>query len=148
MLRAVLDANVYISAVLQPDGPPGQIITHFLSNGAFEIIVSPAIAEEVVQALGYPKVRKLIRPGIEVERWFEDIVVLADMVAGTQELSGICEDPHDDKYLAAALEGRAAFVVTGDQDLLVLRGYEGVSIVTPRTFLELLREGGEDSAEC
>jgi hypothetical protein len=138
VLRAVLDANVYVSAALQPDGPPGQILRQFLSNTAFELIVSPAIAEEVIRALGYPKVRKLIRPGIEVERWFEDIVVLADMVAGTREFSGICEDPDDDKYVAAALEGRAACVVTGDQDLLALREYEGVSIVTPRTFLELL----------
>lgn len=138
MLRAVLDANVYVSAVLQPDGPPGQILRQFLSNAVFELVLSPAIVEEVLQALGYPKVRRFIRPGIEPELWFEDIVVLADMVEGTRDLSGICEDPDDDKYVAAALEGRAAFVVTGDQDLLALRGHEGIRIVIPRTFLDLL----------
>lgn len=138
MFRAVLDANVYISAVLQPDAPPGQILKHFLSNAAFDLVLSPAIGEEVLRALGYPKVRKCIRTGIRPELWFEDIVVLADMVAGVRGLSGVCEDPDDDKYLAAALEGQAAFVVTGDQDLLALEQHEGVRIVTPRTFLDLL----------
>jgi predicted nucleic acid-binding protein len=33
-------------------------------------------------------------------------------------LRGISEDPDDDKYLATAVEGRAAFVVTGDPHLL------------------------------
>lgn len=138
MLRAVLDANVYVSAFLQPNGPPGQIIKHFLRNAAFDIVLSPAIVREIMRALDYPKVRKFIGAGIEPELWFEDIVVLADMVAGAQELSGVCEDPEDDKYLAAALEGRAACVVTGDQDLLALEQHEGVRIVTPRTFLDLL----------
>lgn len=138
MLRAVLDANVYVSALLQPNGPPGQIINHFLRNTAFDIVLSPAIVEEIMRALGYPKVRKFIGAGIEPELWFEDIVVLADMVAGARECSDICEDPDDGKYLAAALEGRAACVVTGDQDFLALTEYEGVRIVTPRTFLDLL----------
>ena len=138
MPRAVLDANVYVSAVLNPDGPPGHIIQHFLNDAAFEIVLSSAIVEEVLRALGYSKVRKFIRADIEPELWFEDIVVLADMVAGEFGISGVCEDAEDDKYLAAALEGRAAFVVTGDQDFLALKEYESVRIVTPRAFLDLL----------
>jgi predicted nucleic acid-binding protein len=40
VLRAVLDANVYISAAIRPEGPPGQIIESFLQDSAFELIVS------------------------------------------------------------------------------------------------------------
>jgi predicted nucleic acid-binding protein len=47
-------------------------------------------------------------------------------------------DPDDDKYLAAALDGRASLVVTGDPDLLALKQYEGVRIVNPRALLGLL----------
>ena len=54
------------------------------------------------------------------------------------QLSGVCDDPDDDKYVAAALEGRAAYVVTGDQAFLALKEHEGVTIVTPRSFLDLL----------
>lgn len=94
--------------------------------------------EEVLRALSYPKVRKLIRGNLDSELWFEDIVLLAELVAGEYEVSGVCQDADDDKYVAAALEGRVAFVVTGDQDFLSLGQHESVRIISPRAFLELL----------
>lgn len=66
MLRAVLDANVYVSALVRPEGPPGQIIERFLRSAAFEIVLSPAIVEEVLEALAYPKARR--RPFREPSR--------------------------------------------------------------------------------
>jgi uncharacterized protein len=136
VIRAVLDANVYVSAAVRPDGPPGQIISRFLL-GSFEIVMSQAIVEEVLRALNYPKVRKYIRPGLDPELWFEDIVILAHLVAGKSEVAGASKDPNDDKYIAAAIDGRAAFVVAGDSDLLDSKEYEGVRIVSPRAFLDL-----------
>ena len=138
MRRAVLDANVYVSAAVHSDGPPGRIVEAFLRKAAFEIVLSPAIVEEVLRALTYPKVRKLIRGKIPPELWFEDIVMLAELVAGELVTPGLCQDPDDDKYIAAAIEGNAAFVVTGDKQLLAVAEHEGVRIVTPRAFLDLL----------
>jgi len=138
LLRAVLDANVYISAIIQPKGTPGRLVEAFLRDTSFEVVLSPAIMDEVLRAMTYPKVRKLLR-GADAHLWFEDLAVLADLVAGTKQLSGVCTDPDDDKYVAAALEGRAAYVVTGDRAFLALREHAGVEIVTPRAFLELLR---------
>jgi putative PIN family toxin of toxin-antitoxin system len=138
LVRAVLDANVYVSALIQPEGTPGRLIERFLREEAYEVVVSPGVVDEVLRVLTYPKVRKLIRAGAEPELWFEDIVALGDMVAGDLHVSGVCEDPDDDKYIAAALEGRAAYVVTGDQRFLDLREYEGVQIVKPRAFLDVL----------
>jgi uncharacterized protein len=139
VLRAVLDANVYVSAALRPEGPPGRIIDRLLRAAAFGLVLSPAIVEEVLRALAYPKVRKAVRGDVDPALWFEDIVVLADFVTGEGALPGVCEDPDDDKYIAAALGGRASFVVSGDRDLLALKEHEGVRIVTPREFLGLLR---------
>jgi hypothetical protein len=48
------------------------------------------------------------------------------------------KDPDDDKYIAAAIEGRARFLVAGDSDLLDLKEYDGIRIVSPRVFLDLL----------
>ena len=138
MLRVVLDANVYVSAVVRPEGPPGRVIERVLRDAAFEVVLSPAIVDEVLRALAYPKLRKFIRGDFEPELWFEDILVLADLVPGEQDVSGVCLDPDDDKYLAAAVEGRAAFLITGDRQLLALREYEGVRIVGPTAFLEAL----------
>jgi len=138
VIRAVLDANVYVSAAVRPEGPPGRIIDRFVRGEAFEIVMSHAIVDEVLRALTYPKVRKYIRPGLDAELWFEDIVVLSHLVAGERQLEGARKDPDDDKYLAAAIEGRAEFVVAGDSDLLDLKEYGGIRIVTPRAFLDLL----------
>jgi len=129
---------VYVSAVIQPDGPPGKVIARFLRDAAFEVVLSPAIVEEILRALAYPKVRKNIRGGRDPIPWFEDLALLTDMVAGDLGLTGVCSDPDDDKYLAAALEGRAGFVVTGDRRFLALEEHEGVRIVTARTFLGIL----------
>ena len=138
MLRVVLDANVYVSAIIRPEGPPGRVIERFLRDSAFEIVLSPAIVEETLRALTYAKVRKYVRGTVDPQLWFEDIVLLAELVAGDYETSAASADPDDDKYLAAALEGRATLVVTGDPDLLALEEHQGVRIVNPRAFLGLL----------
>ncbi len=133
MIRAVLDANIYVSAAVRPEGRPGQIVDRFLRGGALEIVMLQAIVDEVLR-----KVRKYIRPGLDPDLWFEDIVVLSHLVAGEREFEGASKDPDDDKYIAAAIEGRAGFVVARDSDLLELKEYDGIRIVSPRVFLDLL----------
>jgi putative PIN family toxin of toxin-antitoxin system len=134
VLRVVLDANVYVSAFVRPEGPPGQIVERLLRNGAFEVVLSAAIVEEVLRALAYPKVLKSVRTKVEPDLWFEDIVLLAEFVTD-HEIAAVSKDPDDDKYIAAAIEGRASFVVSGDPDLLDVKEHEGVRIVNPRGFL-------------
>jgi putative PIN family toxin of toxin-antitoxin system len=138
VLRAVLDANVYISAAIHPEGPPGRVIDRFLRESSFEIVLSPAIVEEALRAFAYPKVRKFLRDELEPELWLEDLALLAHLVSGKYPASGLCPDPDDDKYISAALEGRAGLIVTGDREFLAMKEHEGVRIVSPRTFLELL----------
>jgi hypothetical protein len=140
VLRAVLDANVYVSAAIRAEGPPGQILERFLHRSAFDLVLTPAIVAEVLRALRYPKVRKYLRADIDTTEWFEMIVMLADLVAGEHEVHGVSEDPDDDKYIAAAIEGRASVVVTGDPDLLEVTEHAGVRIVSPRQFLDVLPE--------
>ena len=138
MVRAVLDANVFVSAVIHPDGPPGRIIERFLRTDVFTLVLSDAIVDEVMRALAYPKVRRYVRRGLDAALWMEDLVLLADVVLDTVQVTGVSKDADDDKYLAAAIAGRASLVVTGDPHLLTVGEYEGVRIVTPRVFLDLL----------
>ena len=65
MLRAVLDANVYVSAAIRPEGPPGLVIRRLLDAAAFEAVLSPAIVAEGSRALAYPKVQQLIRGDLD-----------------------------------------------------------------------------------
>jgi uncharacterized protein len=137
-LRAVLDANVYVGALLKPDGPPGQVIDRFLRLGAFELVISPAVAVEVLAVFARPKLRRYLRPGTRPAEWFACIATLAIEVPGERQVSRLSRDPEDDKYVAAALEGGAEYLVTGDDDLLALGAYDTVAILSPRAFLDIL----------
>ena len=101
-------------------------------------MLSPGIIEEALRALECPKVRRYVRRDLDPALWFEDLAVLAELVPGASHVSVVSEDPDDDKYLAAAGGSLATFVVTGDRHLLAIGQYEGVRIVSPRTFLDLL----------
>ena len=140
MLRAVLDSNVLVSALIRPKGPPGQIVIRLLEEHAFELVTSPAILAEVRRSLAYPRVRKyIVASNEELDLWVASLELIADAVEGRLRINAVAEDPDDDKYIVAALEGRAQFIVSGDAHLLVLKAYEGVRIVTPRAFLDVLK---------
>ena len=140
MLRVVLNANVFVSADINPEGTPGQIIQSFLRDGSFELILSEPIIAEVLKALAYPRVQKAARSKADPALWFEDLVVLSQLVGDDIAVERISADPDDDQYIACAIAGRATFIVTGDPDLLTVRQHEGVRIVTPGTFLPLIAE--------
>ena len=141
MLRAVLDANVLVSALIRPKGPPGQIVVRLLRDRAFTLVTSVAILSEVRRSLAYPRVRKhLIASDEDLDLWVASLALVGEPVEGSLRIAAVAEDPEDDKYIAAALEGRAQFIVTGDAHLLALKTYEGVRIVTPRVFLGLLKD--------
>ena len=139
MLRIVLDANVVVSALLQPKGPSGRIVERLVRGGSLRLILSPPIAEEYLRSLGYSKIRR--RHGLstdEIEAWVGALALLSDMVAGDETLKVVVRDPDDDKYLAAAVEGRASFVVSGDHHLLDLGAHEGIRILPPRALLGIM----------
>jgi putative PIN family toxin of toxin-antitoxin system len=137
-MRAVLDTNVIISATLIRGGNEDHIIRAW-QRGAFELVLSPQILEEMGRALFYEKLRRF--------RWMteeETAELLQALAQGSVLVSGrgkvkASRDPEDDKFLAAAVEAEARFVVTGDRDLLGLKSYRGVRIVRPARFLKIIR---------
>ena len=140
MLRAVVDANVLVSALIRPQGPPGKILIRLLEDRAFTLVTSSALLAELRRALTYPRVRKhIVASDEELDLWVASLGLVAEPVEGRLRLRVVAADPEDDKYIAAALEGSAQFVVSGDAHLLVLGVYEGIRIVTPRAFLAFLQ---------
>jgi predicted nucleic acid-binding protein len=93
----------------------------------------------VKRALEYPHVRRYLRlSNEEVEILLSQAEIHADFVEGSSNIEAVPADPGDDKYVVAALEGRADFIVSGDRHLLALGEYEDVRIVAPADFLEIL----------
>ena len=132
-MRAVLDVNVLISALLSKHGAPGRLVAAWL-DGVFEIVVSEALLQELDRAFRYPKLRKLIAE----EQAAAFIALLRAMaVAGLDAANPdrISRDPGDD-YLVALARASSSVLVTGDDDLLVLT--PGLPIQSPVAFLASL----------
>jgi predicted nucleic acid-binding protein len=62
------------------------------------------------------------------------------MMPGTLTVAVIQDDPSDNRYLECAVEGEAAYLVSGDRVLLSLGTYQGIQIISPRGFLEVLQQ--------
>jgi hypothetical protein len=140
MMRAVLDANVFVSALLSPRGIPARILTAWRAEW-FDLVISEAILEEISRILRYPKIAARHQwTEARLHTFLEDLVHLAISTPGDLALSVIADDPSDDRYLECAIEGEASFIVSGDQHLLRLREYQDILILTPRAFLEALRK--------
>jgi len=108
VLRAVLDANVIISALIQPKGASGRIVASLLEESSFELIVSPAILAEIRRSLTYPKVRRYIKASDEdLDLSVAALALVAQPVEGSLRVNAVADDPDDNKYIEAALEGRA-----------------------------------------
>jgi uncharacterized protein len=137
-IRAVLDTNVFVSAVIHIAGVPGQILK-YLSAKKFVLITSPPINDEVIRVLNRPHIRKRYN----IEDSFDEIAFilygLAEVVS-TLPVIQVSSDSDDDKFIQAAVGGDAHYLVSGDEKgLLVLKRYKGVRIVTPREFLNVLQ---------
>ena len=138
-MRVVLDANVLVSAILSPRGAPAQILTAWRA-AHFDLVISHAILAELARVFRYPKIAKRHRWSEEqLQAFLENLPHVAILTPGTLTLAVITEDPPDNRYLECAVEGEAAYLVSGDQLLLRLGAYQGIPILTPRAFLEVLQ---------
>jgi putative PIN family toxin of toxin-antitoxin system len=138
MIRAVLDANVFVSALLSPRGFPSKILAAWHAE-RFHLVISPAILEEISRVFPYPKIALRHRwPEEKIGLFMEDLAHLAILTPSERTLNVIAEDPSDNRYLECAAEGGAEYVVSGDQHLLQLATYQGIKILTPREFLAVL----------
>jgi putative PIN family toxin of toxin-antitoxin system len=131
MIRATLDTSVFVSA-LNFGGLPNDVLKRCEAD-AFTLCLSRSIVDELQRVLE------------DAFEWTEEdlaealypILSLAEIVAPARVVT-ISRDPNDDHVLACALEANADVIVSGDNDLLTLGTFEGIRIMNPRQFLELL----------
>ncbi|MHC1727271.1 MAG: putative toxin-antitoxin system toxin component, PIN family [Syntrophobacteraceae bacterium] len=140
MIRVVLDANVFVSAVLKSTGNPAQIL-ELVQEGRITLLVSPDILAEVRATLLYPKLRKLHQHSARwIKGFLQELSAKAELTPGELVIDAIKADPSDTIYLVCAVEGSADFVVSGDHHLKELKTFRGIRIVDPSTFMELIKQ--------
>jgi uncharacterized protein len=131
-LRVVIDTNVLVSALLFA-GQPGKLRDLWVA-GRIVPLVSKETFAEFSRVLAYPKFR--LSPVEITMLREEEFLPYAEVVDVTEHVTGTCRDPHDDKFLALSSSGDAEYLVTGDEDLLVLQTFGQTRIIRVGEFLE------------
>jgi putative PIN family toxin of toxin-antitoxin system len=100
--------------------------------------------QELKRTLGLPRIQRYLTwSRADLDDFLTIIPQTARVVYPSRRLSVIKYDPADNRVLEAAVEGAADYIVSGDQDLLDLKSYEGISIVTPARFAAILVASSE-----
>ena len=131
MINIVIDTNVVISALLF-GGTPGKLI-ELWEKGLIRPLLSAEIMTEYLRVLAYPKF-KLSEEKINYII-HQEILPFFKVVKSIPGPSIIKKDPDDDKFIRCAQAGNAKTIISGDQHLLALKSYHGITILTPTQFL-------------
>jgi len=131
-VRAVLDTNVVISGLFFGGVP--RAILDLLVDGAFELILTPGILDEYLRTY-----ERMATQHPELQTWQPLFGLLAygTLLPDPEWRSAITQDPDDDQFLLCARDA-GAVVVSGDRHLREASGWEGVRVLAPRAFLDLL----------
>jgi uncharacterized protein len=135
--RIVVDTNILASALTsRQDAAPRRIYQAILRGEVTLITSLPAIAE-LEDVLNRPYVAKYHHLSHdEVAQVIDRLAQASEFVAGHVTVTGVSPDPDDNLFLAAAVEGCADCVVSGDKKhLLSLGEYQGIRILTARQFI-------------
>ena len=143
-LRAVIDTNVWISALLNPSGYPATMRKAF-EKASFEVVISEPILQEISEVLSRPRIRD--KYAIAAED-IEGLLILIEEKADHVLLQGsvtVCRDKDDDVVLETAITGNAEYIVSRDDDVKFdtrvseLLSRHGVSVLTVAKFLKLIK---------
>jgi putative PIN family toxin of toxin-antitoxin system len=137
LIRAVLDVNVLLSAIIGPLGLPRHILEAW-EDGRFHSITSAGLIGELRVKLALPRIsRKYHNPSLVAGRFIKLLEDRAEIIAvSLYDVEPVTGDPEDDYVLATVRLGQANYLITGNHGLLALATYAGARIITPRTFVE------------
>jgi putative PIN family toxin of toxin-antitoxin system len=136
-VKAVIDTQLFLRAAINLNSLPAKIIVH--QRQRYQLIVSQAIVDEVHDVLYRPKIRAKF-PHLTDEIAESVLQILSDAeFVEPEEVGSISRDPKDDIFLACALAARANYIVSEDNDLLVLNPYQGIQIINALDFLKTLQ---------
>lgn len=139
-IRAVINTDILISGILSAGGSPGEIVDLWLA-GEFTLLASNQMLAECERILEHPTLQENLRLAAVPK---DDLMaMLRDRSERTVEprsnLSSLIRNPFEEMVLASAVAGHADYLVTEEEDLLALGEYEGVTIISPEQFVQIMK---------
>jgi putative PIN family toxin of toxin-antitoxin system len=130
--RVVVDTNVIVSSLLLADSAPQRAL--FVAQAKTDLLLSDDVVAELNAVLGRPAFDRYLDSATR-QRFLHSLIACAHLVPITERVQA-CRDPRDDIFLELAVNGDADLIVSGDRDLLDMRSFRHVAILTPRQFLD------------
>ena len=135
-MRVVTDPNILISATFWL-GDSSEIINK-VKNNEIELILSEETLNEYIRVLNYKEIREKIEAkNLSTKITINELIKISTFVPPSQNIQ-IVEDPDDNKFIEAAIEGQAQYIISQDKHLLKIKEYQGIKIVSPEEFLKVL----------
>jgi len=132
-MKLVFDTNIFISSFFW-GGNPRKLMTRII-EGKDTLYVSNEILHEVFSVMARPKFNVNHR---QIIHFLDSIEEISYRVTSLGLIQGICRDSDDDKVLECAVLGNVDFIISGDNDLLSLREFQGIPILTASEYIEKL----------
>lgn len=137
-IKIVLDTNALISATFWY-GDSYKIV-QLCESRKLQLFISKDTIEEYMRVLEYPEIKdKIKNKNLDFKLTTRKIISFATLVEPKRKIQSVEDDPDDDKFLEAAIEGNCNFIVTSDNHLLKLKEFEEIKIIKPNEFLEMLK---------
>jgi len=133
--RIIIDTNVLVSGMVFMQGVPQQAINKALERGV--LLFTPDTLQEFKDVVLRPKFNKYIEYNLRAAYFFE--ISTSSIMAEPKASLHVCRDPKDQKYLEAYEGGEARYLISGDQDLLVLKN-DTLHVLKPDEFLRTVLE--------
>lgn len=130
-MKVVIDTNIFVSSFF--GGKPRKII-ELWKNRSIILCISGEIIDEYIEVLQ--------RMGLRDENELQELLMLfaqsynCVFTAKTPMLKIIENDPDDDKFIECAVALNAQYIIAGDKEILDIKNYMGIKVVTPNQFLE------------
>jgi len=135
-VRIVFDTNILVSALLFK-GDVSKVV-NIWKSGSIIPIFSRETFEEFKQVLAYPK---FALSGEEIDVLIEEeMLPFSEVTHITEEVNGVCRDNDNDKFLSCAVSAKVDAVVSGDDDIVSLRRYQGIPIMKVAEFFRWLNK--------
>jgi len=132
-MKLVLDTNIFISSFFW-GGNPRKIMNRII-DGKDTLFISTEILQEVFFVMNRPKFNVAHR---QIIRFIASIEEIAHSVTLQGTIHGICRDSDDDKIIECAILGDVNFIISGDNDLLSLKKSQGIPIITPSDYMDIV----------
>jgi len=127
--RIIIDTNLWVSFLLTKQF---SFLDGLLENWKIQLIFSHELLDEFMEVINRPKLRRYFSDD-NLELILETIEQYADFITVNSNIN-VCRDPKDNFLLSLAKDGLADYLITGDQDLLVIKRFEKTEIITITEF--------------